>query len=291
MYKIKFNMEAHMSKTEVAKKSKELYRPSSSEITLGEDLVDTVDYINLPSWWTEATGLPGIPFRKLVQIAGDSDSGKTSFSISCIKAAQEQGCTVLYVETENKTTKKDLEDWGVDTKKIFFLKEAVAEQIYDKVHKWIGSRFKDNANEKVLVIIDSVGNVLSKRDLDRDLSTSDARPGGKGQSNREGLKRLIQASMYKDIALLVVNYTYDNIGSPGKTNAGGKALNFFSSLTYQTSRKGWLEKTVKGEKVRVGAKVQWKLFKNHLNRSNPGAKIIEFDITKEGMTLAGVTNE
>lgn len=267
-------------------KTKSLYRPPSSEITLGADLDDLVEYINLPEWWTTSTGLPGIPYRKLVQIAGDSDSGKTSFSISCIKAAQEQGATVLYVETENKTTKRDLEDWGVDVNKIYFLKEAVAESIYDKVYKFIIDR-----KEKLLVVIDSAGNVLSKDDLDRTLAESNSRPGGKGKSNREGLKRLIQASMYRDVALLIVNYTYDNLGSPGKTNAGGKALNFFSSLTYQTSRKGWLEKTVKGEKIRIGAKVQWKLFKNHLNRSAPGAKVIEFDITKDGMKLAGVSNE
>lgn len=280
-----------MSKDDTAKKAKALYRPVSSEITLGSELDDTVEYINLPDWWTESTGLPGLPFRKLVQIAGDSDSGKTSFSISAIKAAQEQGVTVLYVETENKTTKKDLEEWNVDTKKIYFLKEAIAEIIYDKVYKFIIDRFKDNPNDKLMVVIDSVGNVLSKTDLTRELNTSDQRPGGKGKSNREGMKRLIQASMYKDVALLVINYSYDNIGSPGKTNAGGKALNFFSALTYQTSRKGWLEKTVKGEKVRIGAKVQWKLFKNHLNRSSPGAKVIEFDITKEGMKLAGMSNE
>ena len=92
-------------------------------------------------------------------------------------------------------------------------------------------------------------------------------------------------------AILVINYTYDNIGSPGKTNAGGKAVNFFSSLTYQTSRKQWLEKTVKGEKVRTGARVQWRLFKNHIDKSNPGPKNVEFDITSEGFKIVGSNDE
>jgi hypothetical protein len=62
-------------------------------------------------------------------------------------------------------------------------------------------------------------------------------------------------------------------------------------LTYQTSRKSWLEKTVKGEKVRYGAKVQWKLFKNHIDKTNPGPKVIELDITKEGIELTGIHEE
>jgi len=275
---------------EVSKNMEKLYK-TSSEITLGSDLEERLEYIELPEWWKKATNTNGLPFRKLVMIAGDSDSGKTSFSIAAIKAAQEQDVTVLYIETEGKTQKQDFENWGVDTNKIYILKEAIAEEIYDKVYKWISSRMKTNPAEKVLVVIDSVGNVLSKSDLNRDLAVTDARPGGKGKTNREGLKRLIQQSMYHDVALLVINYTYDNIGSPGKTNAGGKAVNFFSSLTYQTSRKGWLEKTVKGDKVRVGAKVQWKLFKNHLNKSNVGSKVIELDITAEGIQLVGIMNE
>ena len=275
---------------QVAEKSARLYN-QTSEITLGDDMDDTVNYIPLPSWWQEATGVPGVPFRKLIQIAGDSDSGKTSFSIAAIKAAQDQGVTVLYIETEGKTTKQDFINWQVDPKKIYILKEAVAEEIYDKVYKWLVKRYADNPAEKVLVVIDSVGNVLSKSDLDRELTKTDARPGGKGKSNREGLKRLIAKAMKHDIALVVINYTYDNIGSPGKTNAGGKALNFFSSLTYQTSRKAWIEATVKGVKVRKGAKVVWKLFKNHLSRQSPGPKVVEFDITAEGIKLAGTADE
>lgn len=97
--------------------------------------------------------------------------------------------------------------------------------------------------------------------------------------------------MAKPKAVLMINYTYDNIGSPGKTNAGGKAVNFFSCLTYQTSRKQWLEKTVKGEKVPIGTKVQWRLFKNHLDKSNPDPKSIELDITADGIKLAGVSED
>jgi RecA/RadA recombinase len=271
----------------MAIKSKKL-QSKPSKIVLGSDMPDVEDleYVEMPPWWQESTRTKGIPFRKIVMIAGDSDSGKTSCAIAAIKAAQEQNTAVLYVETEGKTSKKDFTAWGVDPSKIHILQESVVENIYDDILD-----FAESQEGKLLLVIDSLGSVISKHDAERSMADSGTKPGGKGKSNREGLNKLIALRTQKDIALLLINYTYDNIGSPGKTNAGGKALNFFSSLTYQTGRKQWLEKTVKGEKVRVGARVQWRLFKNHIDRTNPGPKIIEFDITAEGFKLTGSQND
>ncbi len=276
----------------VAEKNNKLY--SKSKIMLGSDLPDAEDleYIVLPEWWQKGSNTKGLPFRKIVMIAGDSDSGKTSFAISAIKAAQEQDVTVLYVETEGKTTKKDFTNWGVDPSNNFYiLQESLAEAIYDTVCDFIDEQIKSAPDKKILVVIDSVGNVISKHDAERSLADSSQKPGGKGKTNREGLNKLIAKRVLYDIALLIINYTYDNIGSPGKTNAGGKAVNFFSALTYQTSRKQWIEKKVKGQKVRIGARVQWRLFKNHIDRANPGPKTIELDITASGIELVGVDNE
>ncbi len=272
-----------MAKETVDKMNK-LYNKTPSKISLAEEMPDASElkYIEMPRWWQESTNTKGLPFRKIVMIAGDSDSGKTSCSIAAIKAAQEQGVTVLYVETEGKTTKKDFTDWGVDPKKLYIMQESVAENIYDEVCAFAEDKIESNPEGKLLIVIDSVGNVISKHDASRSLADSSQRPGGKGKTNREGLNKLIALRTQYDIALLIINYTYDNIGSPGKTNAGGKAVNFFSSLTYQTSRKSWIEATIKGVKVRKGAKVQWKLFKNHIDRPNPGPKVVEFDITSDG---------
>lgn len=249
------------------------------------------DFLIMPEWWQKGTKTKGIPFGKMVMIAGDSDSGKTSCAIAAMKAAQQQDVAVLYVETENKTTTQDLEVWGVDTTQVMLVQESIAERAFEAMFALWDGFFKDYPKGKLLVVFDSLGNVVSQRDSEIDLSSQNQKPGGKGQINRLGLNKMIAKRDESEVAILMINYTYDNIGSPGKTNAGGKAVNFFSCLTYQTSRKGWLEKTVKGEKHRIGAKVQWKLFKNHIDKSNPGPKAIELDITAEGISLAGSHEE
>lgn len=262
-------------------------------IGLGSKLrgLEDADFLIMPEWWQKGTNTKGLPFGKIVMIAGDSDSGKTSCAISAMKAAQQQEVAVLYVETEGKTTTEDLINWGVDADQVMLVQESVAESAFESMFRLWDEFFKNYPDGKLLVVFDSLGNVVSKRDSEIDLTTSNQKPGGKGQINRLGLNKLVAKRDEHDVAVLIVNYTYDNIGSPGKTNAGGKAVNFFSCLTYQTSRKQWLEKTVKGVKVRIGARVQWRLFKNHLDKSNPGPKSVEFDITAEGIALAGAADD
>ncbi len=286
----KYNLESVV--TEVQK----LYNKTPNElnnIALGDGLKTLApeNFIHMPKWWQDATNTLGLPFGACVMIAGDSDSGKTSAAIEAMKSAQQQEVAVIYVETENKTTKEDLDAAGVDTKGIIVIKETIAEKAFKKLFETWDAFFKKYPDGKVLVVFDSIGNVISLHDLELDLETSSQKPGGKGKTNRLGINKLIGKGRSAKVALLVLNYVYDNIGSPGKTNAGGKALNFFSSLTYQTSRKQWLEKTVKGVKMRIGARVQWKLFKNHLDKAHPGPKTIELDITANGITLVDSSND
>lgn len=280
----------------VVEDAQKLYNKNPSKLTnisLGDKLrgLADSDFLIMPEWWQKGTNTKGLPFGKIVMIAGDSDSGKTSCAIAAMKAAQEQGVAVLYVETEGKTTTQDLLNWGVDASQVMLVQESIAERAFEGMFSLWDGFFKNYPKGRLLVVFDSLGNVVSRRDTEIDLTTQSQKPGGKGQINRLGLNKLVAKRDENDVAVLMINYTYDNIGSPGKTNAGGKAVNFFSCLTYQTSRKAWLEKSVKGEKVRIGAKVQWRLFKNHIDKSNPGPKNITLDITAAGIELSGTGDE
>jgi len=278
----------------VLEDTRKLYKttPSTlSNVGLGSSLHknEDGDFIIMPEWWQKGTNTKGLPFGRMVMIAGDSDSGKTSAAIEAMRAAQAQNVATLYVETENKTTEDDLKSAGIDTEQIMLVRESLAEKAYEAMFALWEVFFENYPDGKLLVIVDSIGNILSLHDVNLDLTDGNQKPGGKGKTNRLALNKMIVKTKIDDnkVAILLSNYTYDNIGSPGKTNAGGKALNFFSSLTYQTSRKQWLERTVKGQKVRYGARVQWRLFKNHLNKANPGSKSIELDITADGIKLVG----
>jgi len=258
---------------------------AAAMIGVGSNLkqLTSEDFIRLPAWWTESTGTMGIPFGKITMLAGTPDSGKTSVAIMAMKAAQEQGAAVIYAETEGKTQEKDLIAWGVDPDQIMLIQARTAERVFTGIIRaW--DAIKDASPDiNLFVVIDSLGNVVSERDSELDMMEGVQQIGGKGKLNRLGLSKLVGKMEQDNAAILLVNYTYDNLGSPGKTNSGGAALNFYSSLTYQTTRKSWLEKTEKGKKVRIGAEVVFKLYKNHLNKEAPGDKEIIFRITSAGI--------
>jgi RecA/RadA recombinase len=261
----------------------------SKKIGVGSDLraLTEKDFLIMPEWWQKATGVLGLPYGKIVMVAGDSDSGKTSCAISAMKAAQEQNVIIIYVETEGKTTPDDMRAWGVDPDGVLLIQSGVAEEAFELMFEAWDRIVKKYPNNPMLLIFDSLGNTVSMRDAEIDLTEQNSKPGGKGAFNRIAINKLVAKRDETNAAILFLNYTYDNIGSPGKTNAGGKAVNFFSSLTFQTTRKGWAEKQVKGEKVRIGAEVVWKLFKNHLAKGKDLKKEVTLRITADGIEYIG----
>jgi RecA/RadA recombinase len=268
----------------------------SSQIGLGQALEtisnDPNDYVVMDPWWKEKFGIIGLKFGHLIQVAGKSDSGKTSISLSAMKKAQEQGCAVVYVETEGKTGPEDLIAAGIDPDGVVCIYSSITEEAFELALKAVDSIYVDYPEAKVLFVFDSFGNTTSIRDSNLELTQKGQMVGGHAKTNRMGLSAL-KAKMSKDpIACLIVNRTYDNLNSPGKTNAGGDAINFFSMLTIQAARKGWYERTVKGEKVRAGAIVIWNVYKNHYAKALRGEdgksillpKSVELKITGQGIT-------
>lgn len=248
------------------------------------------DFVVLDPWFKEASGVLGLPFGYVFMIAGNTDSGKTSFAIEAMKAAQEQGISVILVDTEKKTTGARLVARGVDPEKLALIRPDYLEDAYDGIDKWIEYIKDADPNGKILIVFDSLGNTPARAEASTEVDDS-LQMGLAAKVNKRGFRRLVPKLNKDKIHILVINQTYANMGSPGRTNAGGNAVDFFSSLTFQTSRFKWLEKTVKGEMLRVGARVQWTLFKNHLFDGTALNKKIQIDITNEGMKLVGAKDE
>ncbi len=275
----------------------------STQVGLGDALEeisnDPADYVLMAPWWKEKFGVMGLKFGHMVQVAGKSDSGKTSISLDAIKRAQAQGYGVIYVETESKTGIEDLVAAGIDPDGVICVNSSITEEAFELGLKAWDSFFMDYPDAKLLFVYDSFGNTVSQRDSSLDMTQKGSMVGGHAKTNRLGLSAM-RAKMIKDpVAVLLINRTYDNLNSPGKTNAGGDAINFFSMLTVQTARKGWYEKTVRGEKVRAGAVVVWNVYKNHYAKALRGEdgktillpKFVELKITGDGIAPVGDKSE
>lgn len=244
------------------------------------------DFVVLDPWWKEATGVLGLPFGYVFMIAGNSDSAKTSFAIEAIKKAQDQGVHVILVDTEKKTVGTRLTARGIDPEQIALIRPDYLEDAYDGIDKYLEYIKDADPDGKVLVIFDSLGNTPARAEAATDVDDS-LQMGLAAKINKRGFRRLVPRLNKDKIHILVINQTYANMGSSGRTNSGGNAVDFFSALTFQTSRMKWLEKTVKGEVVRIGARAVWTLYKQHLIGDAPLQKKVLLDVTKDGIKLVG----
>ncbi len=260
---------------------------------------DPNDYIEMPSWWKDHFGVVGLQFGKIVQIAGDADTGKTSLALEAMLRAQQQGHGIIYVETEQKTGDADLIAKGIDPLGVMTVRTSITEEAFDGALRYWSQFFKDYPDKKLLVVYDSYGNTVSQRDATIDMTKKDAKVGGAAKTNRMGLNTMVARMMTDPAAVLIVNYTYANIGSKGNINAGGKALNLFSMLILQSVRTGWITATRAAVKVRVGAKVRWKVYKNHYAKTvvnEEGQQIllpafIDLSITADGFNVLVAQSE
>lgn len=289
MSKFNFSEVVEDVRAELSKSKKAGRAERTTEFSVGSDLRpvsrDPKDYVVMPEWWEENYGVLGLPFGKIVQIAGDSDTGKTSLCITAMKAAQEQGYGIVYAETELKTSPEDLIAWGVDPSGVLLVQTNITEKVFDGSLRMIEGFFKKYPKEKLLYVIDSFGNTISKHDKNLELDTDNQKVGGAAKTNRLGLGRLIANMEEFPMAILLVNYDYANIGTMGKTQAGGKALKFFTMIGISSARLGDYTVTKAGVKVKKGAHVRFSVFKNHYLKSaidvegNPRLLPTEVDFT------------
>jgi len=244
------------------------------------------EFVVGPQWWQSMTGILGLPYGFIVQVAGTTDSGKTSCVIEYLRKAQEQDVVIILVDTERKTTKKRLTQWGVDPEKIFMIRPAYLEEMYQSIEDSIEEIQKLYPKKKILLIIDSLGNTVSKLEAQKGFEEGQ-QLGIRASVNNKGFSRIVP-KLEDKIAFLFINQTYMNMGSPGKTNKGGTTKEFAVALTFQTTRMAWIEGQVKGEKMRKGARVKWNLYKHHLIDNDVMlGKTFVLDITGKGVSLKG----
>lgn len=277
------------------KKSYEKDTRRANQFGDGNDLEklseDPSDYVLMDSWFSESFGAMGIPFGKMIEISGNPDAGKTTFSLEAIKKAQEQGHVVIYAETEGKTGPERLKASGVDPDQVISIRTSITEELFQSIDRTLDIITDQDPEARILLVIDSLGQTTSLRNEDLDLTEKAIQVGGEAKVNRAGLAKVAIRQIKFNIAVVIVNYSYANLGSVGTTNAGGKAIEFYCSLILEASRKADYKRTIQGQQVKAGIDAVWKVKKNHFWMSvkdENGDQIyypdrIEVRITGEGI--------
>lgn len=239
-------------------------------------------------------GLPGIPFNKIVQVAGRADSGKSTLAGETMAAAQEAGVQVILFDSEQKfDAERYKSQMGGDPSQILMVKTNEILKGGELVRRYITAIKDQDKDAKILFVWDSVGGSQSRAHAERELdSEKHAQPGQDAKENGSVMKMLVGLiNKYPDsIAVYLANQTYAKIGFMQKGDAisGGTKIEYHSSFIVMLKRIKVLTKTTKGTIVKKGIISRATVTKNHLSHSETSVHQLDFQVEAGGSSLDGI---
>ena len=164
----------------------------------------------------------------LTVLAGPSKHFKTSFALIMAAAylKQHKDAVMLFYDSEFGSPQAYFEQFDVDTSRVLHTPITNVEELKFDL---IGQLEELDRNDKVIVVIDSIGNLASKKELEDAMNEKSVAD----MSRAKALKGLFRmATPYlamKNIPLLAVNHTYQEIGLFPKAIVSGGTGIYYSA--------------------------------------------------------------
>lgn len=196
------------------------------------------DYINTGSYILNAamTGsiFKGVPTGRVLTLAGEPGSGKSYLAVSICREAQKKGYTPIYLDSEAAIDIEFIERLGCDPKK-FVLKQVnriseVSTFVANLCQKMLS--LKEEDRPKVILVLDSLGNLTSDKELNDTIEGNSKRDMTK-QQEIKALFRTNMTSIGKLAIPFIVNshiYQTQDLFSKAVVS-GGTGISYNSSLT------------------------------------------------------------
>jgi RecA/RadA recombinase len=160
----------------------------------------------------------------LTVLAGPSKHFKTSFALLMAAAylKKHEDSVLLFYDSEFGSPQGYFESFGIDTSRVLHTPVTNIEELkFDIVNQLEQISRKD----KVIVIIDSIGNIASKKELDDALNEKSVADMTRAKALK-GLFRMVTPMLtLRDIPLLAINHTYQEQGLfPKQIVSGGTGI-------------------------------------------------------------------
>tara|TARA_A100000171_G_C2127519_1_gene144496 strand:+ start:178 stop:1134 length:957 start_codon:yes stop_codon:yes gene_type:complete len=178
----------------------------------------------------------------LTVLAGPSKHFKTSFALLMAGAYLDRhpDAVMLFYDSEFGSPQSYFEQFGIDTSRILHTPIANVEELkFDLIAQLEAIERSDN----VIVVIDSIGNLASKKELDDAMNEKSVADMSRAKALK-GLFRMCTPYLtMRNIPMIAVNHTYQEIGLFPKAIVGGGTGIYYSAdniwiLGRQQDKKG-----------------------------------------------------
>jgi RecA/RadA recombinase len=214
-----------MDKLKKNSKVKETSILSESKFFTEKDMISTdVPMINVALSGSVDGGLaPG-----LTVLAGPSKHFKTSFGLIMASAYLKKypDAVLLFYDSEFGSPQSYFKQFEIDTSRVLHTPIANVEELKFDI---IGQMEGLDRDDKVVIVIDSVGNLASKKELDDAINEKSVADMSRAKALK-GLFRMCTPYLnMKNIPLIAVNHTYQEIGLFPKAIVSGGTGIYYSA--------------------------------------------------------------
>ena len=200
---------------------------AKSEFFTEKDMIQTdVPMVNVALSGSLDGGLtPG-----LTMFAGPSKHFKTAFALLMASAylRKYSDAVVLFYDSEFGTPQKYFETFGIDTDRVLHTPITDVEELK---HDIMNQMQNISKGERVIIILDSIGNLASKKEIEDSLEGKSVADMTRAKQMKSLFRMITPHLTIKDIPMIVVNHTYKEIGMFPKDIVGGGTGSYYSADT------------------------------------------------------------
>ncbi len=198
---------------------------SESKFFTKKDMVPTsVPAINIALSGRLDGGLtPG-----LTMWAGPSKHFKTAFSLLMAKSYLEKypEAIMLFYDSEFGTPISYFDSFNIDKERVIHTPITDVEQLKFDIMQQLNSIER---GERVIIIVDSIGNLASKKEVEDALEGKSAADMSRAKQLKSLFRMVTPHLTIKDIPMVVVNHTYQTLEIYSKAVVGGGTGSYYSA--------------------------------------------------------------
>ena len=200
---------------------------SESKIFTDRDMIPThIPMLNVALSGKLAGGFtPG-----LTALAGPSKNFKTGFALTFVKAYfnKYDDAVCLFYDSEFGTPKTYWDSFGIAQDRVVHCPITNVEELKFDIMAQLDKLSRD---EHVIIIIDSIGNLASKKEVEDALEGKSVADMSRAKQLKSLFRMVTPHLLLKNIPMFIVNHTYKEIGLFPKDIMGGGTGPMYSSDT------------------------------------------------------------
>lgn len=156
----------------------------------------------------------------LTVLAGPSKHYKTSFALLIASSylSYHKDSIMLFYDSEFGSPQSYFKSFGIDTSRVFHTPTADIEKLKFDLISQLEMIERD---DKIVIVIDSIGNLASKKELDDTLNEKSVADMSRAKSLKGMFRMVTPYLTMKDIPMIAINHTYQTMELYSKSIVSG----------------------------------------------------------------------